>query len=71
MRAIRAPTFRQTVFQSDNSTFTIRTTSPKSTLVMVKDVLNHPTWNNIVFKETGGDVDKFMEKYGQLDFEKL
>jgi ribosomal protein L31 len=38
---------------------------------MVKDVLNHPTWNNIVFKETGGDVDKFMEKYGQLDFEKL
>ncbi|KAI8914304.1 hypothetical protein EDD86DRAFT_84341 [Gorgonomyces haynaldii] len=71
---IHPTTFRQTVVHSDGSTFSIRTTSPKSITVLVKDTLNHPLWNprSVVVDDSFGQISKFGQRFGNLsEFDSL
>lgn len=63
----RPQTFLQTVQQSDGSTFTIRTCSPRPLLTLTKDTCNHVLWNpeNYVLEEGSAELAKFKSKYGE------
>ena len=65
---VNPPTFRQTVVHSDGSVFSIRTTSPKSIVMLTKDTLNHALWNPLSVKldDTSGQISKFSSRFGDF-----
>ncbi|KAI8915073.1 hypothetical protein BC831DRAFT_382091, partial [Entophlyctis helioformis] len=60
--------FHQTVVHSDGSTFTIRTTSPRSLLILTRDTRNHQLWNptSLSVDDRGGELRKFSERFADL-----
>jgi ribosomal protein L31 len=60
--------FYQTVVQSDGSTITIKTSSPRPILTMTKDTRNHPLWNPKQRKviDESAEITRFNQRYGNL-----
>ena len=61
--------FYQTIVQTDGSTFTLRTVSPRSILKMTKDTRNHSLWNpsEDIVEEKSAEMLKFSRRFGELD----
>ncbi|EGF83009.1 hypothetical protein BATDEDRAFT_21307 [Batrachochytrium dendrobatidis JAM81] len=74
---VNPPLFHQKVVHSDGSTFTIRSSSPRSILVLTRDTCNHQLWNptSQAVDDRGGELRKFSERFagigdlGQLESE--
>ncbi|KAI8816756.1 uncharacterized protein EV422DRAFT_486904, partial [Fimicolochytrium jonesii] len=65
------PAFHQTIMHSDGSTFTLRSTSPRSLLKLTKDSRNHALWNpalNVLDDQTG-ELAKFEKAFGDFDLD--
>jgi ribosomal protein L31 len=60
--------FYQTIVQSDGSTLTIKTSSPRPILTMTKDTRNHPLWNpkNRAIIDESAEITRFNQRYGNL-----
>ncbi|RKP00614.1 hypothetical protein CXG81DRAFT_26675 [Caulochytrium protostelioides] len=67
--ATRLPFFNQTVAHSDGATFTIRTTSPKPILKLIKDTRNHPLWNvsGETVDQSSPELRRFEDRFGRMD----
>ncbi|KAJ3207507.1 hypothetical protein HDU67_007434 [Dinochytrium kinnereticum] len=60
-------TFLQTIVLSDGSTFTLRSTSPKTFMKLTKDTRNHAVWNpSSVVVDKSGELSKFQQRFGDL-----
>ncbi|KAI8853082.1 hypothetical protein BC829DRAFT_383723 [Chytridium lagenaria] len=61
-------TFLQTIVLSDGSTFTLRSTSPKTFMQLTKDTRNHALWNpSSVVVDKSGELSKFQQRFGDLE----
>ncbi|KAJ3182639.1 hypothetical protein HDU87_007978 [Geranomyces variabilis] len=68
---INPPLFHQTIVHSDGSTFTLRSTSPRSLLKLTKDARNHALWNpalNVV-DDQSGELAKFEKRFADFDLD--
>ncbi|KAH6563930.1 hypothetical protein BSLG_000091 [Batrachochytrium salamandrivorans] len=65
---VNPPQFHQKVVHSDGSTFTIRSSSPRSILVLTRDTCNHQLWNpsSQAVDDRGGELRKFSERFASL-----
>jgi len=66
----RPQVFMQTVVQSDGSTITVKTCSPRPLLTTTKDTRNHLLWNPeraSGLEEGSVELAKFALKYGAID----
>ncbi|CAJ0748655.1 10099_t:CDS:1, partial [Entrophospora sp. SA101] len=72
----RPELFTQQIVLSNGATFTMRTTSPKPLIKLIRDTRNHPLWNPETFSghlsDESGQLSKFKKKFGEeiydLDF---
>ncbi|CAE6523611.1 unnamed protein product [Rhizoctonia solani] len=51
------PTYPQTVFRSDGSSFTHRTTAPRSVVRLTRDITNNPAWQPGLEARAGEEED--------------
>ncbi|KAB5588265.1 hypothetical protein CTheo_8291 [Ceratobasidium theobromae] len=51
------PTYPQTVFLSDGSSFTHRTTAPRSVVRLTRDISNNPVWQPGIEARAGEEDD--------------
>ncbi|CAE6446671.1 unnamed protein product [Rhizoctonia solani] len=51
------PTYPQTVFRSDGSSFTHRTTAPRSVIRLTRDTTNNPVWQPGLEARAGEEED--------------
>ncbi|KAG8685041.1 hypothetical protein FRC11_011210 [Ceratobasidium sp. 423] len=51
------PTYPQTVFLSDGSSFTHRTTAPRSVVRLTRDITNNPVWQPGMEARAGEEED--------------
>ncbi|KAJ1305637.1 hypothetical protein OPQ81_000634 [Rhizoctonia solani] len=51
------PTYPQTVFLSDGSSFTHRTTAPRSVVRLTRDITNNPVWQPGLEARAGEEED--------------
>eukprot|EP00842_Homolaphlyctis_polyrhiza_P005953 jgi/Hompol1/6359/HPOL_002109-RA len=60
--------FHQKIVHSDGSTFTLRSTSPRSVLQMTRDTRNHQLWNpsSLSVDDLGGELRKFAERFSDI-----
>ncbi|CAG8485253.1 8102_t:CDS:1 [Diversispora eburnea] len=65
----------QQIILTNGATYTIRTTSPKPLIKLIKDTRNHPLWNPTSGDsalDVTGQLSKFTKKFGEevydLDF---
>ncbi|KAJ3022187.1 hypothetical protein HKX48_006823 [Thoreauomyces humboldtii] len=68
---VNPPLFHQTIVHSDGSTFTLRSTSPRTVLKLTKDARNHALWNPAlnVLDDQSGELAKFERAYADYDLE--
>ncbi|CAG8538923.1 22580_t:CDS:1 [Cetraspora pellucida] len=66
--ATRPELFTQQIILSNGATYTMRTTSPKSIIKLIKDTRNHPLWNPTTQSDSlddeSGQLSKFTKKFG-------
>ncbi|KAJ3168856.1 hypothetical protein HDU88_001183 [Geranomyces variabilis] len=68
---VNPPLFHQTIVHSDGSTFTLRSTSPRSLLKLTKDARNHALWNPAlnVIDDQSGELAKFEKRFADFDLD--
>ncbi|CAG8514048.1 hypothetical protein C2G38_2111572 [Gigaspora rosea] len=71
--ATRPELFTQRIILSNGATYTIRTTSPKSLIKLIKDTRNHPLWNPTTqydsLDDESGQLSKFTKKFGNEEYD--
>ncbi|CAG8492575.1 11167_t:CDS:1 [Racocetra fulgida] len=71
--ATRPELFTQQIILSNGATYTMRTTSPKSLIKLIKDTRNHPLWNPTTQSDSlddeSGQLSKFTKKFGNEEFD--
>ncbi|CAG8561643.1 11778_t:CDS:2, partial [Acaulospora colombiana] len=64
----RPELFTQQIVLSNGATYTIRTTSPKSLIKLIRDTRNHPLWNPTTadgaLDDESGQLSKFTKRFG-------
>ncbi|RIA90976.1 hypothetical protein C1645_768583 [Glomus cerebriforme] len=70
---VRPRLFTQQIILSNGATYTLRTTSPKPRIKLIKDTRNHPLWNPSESSQTlddeSGQLSKFIRKFGEEDYD--
>ncbi|KAI8592314.1 hypothetical protein BDZ88DRAFT_407560 [Geranomyces variabilis] len=68
---VNPPLFHQTIVHSDGSTFTLRSTSPRSLLKLTKDARNHALWNPAlnVIDDQSGELARFEKRFADFDLD--
>src|ERR1700722_17725369 len=62
---IRPRLFNQQIVLSNGATYTLRTTSPKPRMKLIKDTRNHPLWNpseSLQTLDESGQLSKFVRR---------
>ncbi|CAG8714954.1 1146_t:CDS:1, partial [Scutellospora calospora] len=71
--ATRPELFTQQIILSDGATYTMRTTSPKFLIKLIKDTRNHPLWNPTTqydsLDDESGQLSKFTKKFGNEEYD--
>uniref|UniRef100_A0A1D1YTY8 54S ribosomal protein L36, mitochondrial n=1 Tax=Anthurium amnicola TaxID=1678845 RepID=A0A1D1YTY8_9ARAE len=69
---VRPRLFTQQVILSNGATYTLRTTSPKPRIKLIKDTRNHPLWNpsqlSRKLDDDSGQLSKFIKKFGDEEY---
>jgi ribosomal protein L31 len=70
---IRPRLFTQQIVLTNGATYTLRTTSPKPRIKLIKDTRNHPLWNPSQLSQTldddSGQLSKFIKKFGNEEYD--
>ncbi|GES98277.1 hypothetical protein GLOIN_2v1780055 [Rhizophagus clarus] len=70
---IRPRLFTQQIVLTNGATYTLRTTSPKPRIKLIKDTRNHPLWNPSQLSQSldddSGQLNKFIKKFGDEEYD--
>ncbi|GET59778.1 ribosomal protein L31 [Rhizophagus irregularis DAOM 181602=DAOM 197198] len=70
---IRPRLFTQQIVLTNGATYTLRTTSPKPRIKLIKDTRNHPLWNpsqlSQALDDDSGQLSKFIKKFGDEEYD--
>jgi len=70
---VRPELFTQQIVLTNGATYTLRTTSPKPQIKLIRDTRNHPLWNPSKYTQELGDesgqLSKFIKKFGAEDYD--
>ncbi|CAB4446345.1 unnamed protein product [Rhizophagus irregularis] len=65
--------FTQQIVLTNGATYTLRTTSPKPRIKLIKDTRNHPLWNpsqlSQALDDDSGQLSKFIKKFGDEEYD--
>ena len=70
--SVRPRLFTQQIILTNGATYTLRTTSPRPRMKLIKDTRNHPLWNpdsSQSFDDESGQLSKFIKKFGEEEYD--
>ncbi|CAI2177892.1 4079_t:CDS:1 [Funneliformis geosporum] len=70
---VRPELFTQQIVLTNGATYTLRTTSPKPQIKLIRDTRNHPLWNPSKYSQElddeSGQLSKFIKRFGEEEYD--
>ncbi|CAG8575443.1 10126_t:CDS:1 [Funneliformis mosseae] len=70
---VRPELFTQQIVLTNGATYTLRTTSPKPQIKLIRDTRNHPLWNPSKYSQElddeSGQLSKFIKRFGDEEYD--